>query len=126
VETLQREYRVTVAGPVTLAAILNSLQMGFRTLAIQRRSGEVWQLLGVVKTQFAQFGDTLDKVSTRLHQASDSIDQASRRTRAIERKLREVEAVPVEDAGGLLSGSCDEPDPAFADEPVACSREEET
>jgi DNA recombination protein RmuC len=102
VEALQCEYRVTVSGPVTLAAILNSLQMGFRTLAIQKRSGEVWQLLGAVKTQFAQFGATLDKVGTRLRQATDSIDQASRRTRAIERRLRDVEGLPAEDAAGVL------------------------
>ena len=125
VETLQCEYRVTVAGPMTLAAILNSLQMGFRTLAIQRRSGEVWQLLSAVKTQFAQFGDTLDKVSTRLHQASDSIDQASKRTRAIERKLKDVEALPAQEAGRLLSERGDGPDSAPVDEPAAGSEREQ-
>jgi DNA recombination protein RmuC len=111
VETLQCEYRVTVAGPVTLTAILNSLQMGFRTLAIQKRSGEVWQLLGAVKTQFAQFGDTLEKVSSRLHQATDTIDQASRRTRAIERRLRDVEGLPADDAGRLLPETADDERP---------------
>jgi DNA recombination protein RmuC len=124
VETLQCEYRVTVAGPMTLAAILNSLQMGFRTLAIQRRSGEVWQLLSAVKTQFAQFGDTLDKVSTRLHQASDSIDQASKRTRAIERKLKDVEALPAQEAGRLLSEPGDGTESVQADEPADGSQEE--
>ena len=99
--------------------------MGFRTLAIQRRSGEVWQLLSAVKTQFAQFGDTLDKVSTRLHQASDSIDQASKRTRAIERKLKDVEALPAQEAGRLLSERGDGPDSAPVDEPAAGSEREQ-
>ncbi len=93
VEKVQREHRVTLAGPATLLALLNSLQMGFRTLAIQKRSGEVWRLLGQVKGDFAAFGDTLDKTQQRLRQASESIDQATRKTRAITQRLRAVETL---------------------------------
>jgi DNA recombination protein RmuC len=96
VDTLQREQRVVLAGPTTLAALLNSLQMGFRTLAIEQRSSEVWQILGAVKTEFGKFGEVLDGVKKKLEQASDSIDKAGIRTRAIERKLRDVEALPEE------------------------------
>jgi DNA recombination protein RmuC len=91
---LQREQRVVVAGPTTLAALLNSLQMGFRTLAIERRSSEVWELLGVVKTEFGKFGDTLSKTKKKLQEAASTIDQAEVRTRAIERRLRRVEGTP--------------------------------
>lgn len=91
VERLQREYRVVVAGPTTLTALLNSLQMGFRTLAIQQRSSEVWQILGAVKTEFGKFGDALSKVQKKLREASNSIDAAEVRTRAISRKLSAVE-----------------------------------
>ncbi|HEA66395.1 MAG TPA: DNA recombination protein RmuC [Desulfobacterales bacterium] len=96
-DTLQREYRVVVTGPTTLAALLNSLQMGFRTLAVERRSSEVWELLGVVKTQFGQFGDALSKTKKKLREASNSIDSAEVRTRAIERKLRDVQEIPEKD-----------------------------
>lgn len=102
-DELQMDYRVVVAGPTTLAALLNSLQMGFRTLAIEQRSSEVWQLLGAVKTQFGQFGEALGKVQTKLRQASDTVDQAARKTRTIERKLRVVEELPVDRARGLLA-----------------------
>jgi DNA recombination protein RmuC len=91
---LQREYRVVVTGPTTLAALLNSLQMGFRTLAIERRSSEVWELLGAVKTEFGKFGDTLAKTKKKLQEAAHTIDQAEVRTRAIERTLRRVEEAP--------------------------------
>jgi DNA recombination protein RmuC len=91
---LQREQRVVVAGPTTLAALLNSLQMGFRTLAIERRSSEVWELLGVVKTEFGKFGETLSKTKKKLQEAASTIDQAEVRTRAIERRLRRVEGTP--------------------------------
>ncbi len=101
-DTLQREYRVVVAGPTTLAALLNSLQMGFRTLAIEKRSSEVWELLGVVKTQFGQFGDALSKTKKKLQEASNSIDSAEIRTRAIERKLRDVQELPKKDAVELI------------------------
>jgi DNA recombination protein RmuC len=91
---LQREYRIVVTGPTTLAALLNSLQMGFRTLAIEKRSSEVWQLLGTVKTEFGRFGAVLAKTKKKLQEASSSIDKAEGRTRAIERKLRKVQEVP--------------------------------
>jgi DNA recombination protein RmuC len=91
---LQREHRVVVAGPTTLAALLNSLQMGFRTLAIERRSSEVWELLSVVKTEFGKFGDTLSKTKKKLLEAAHTIDHAAVRTRAIERTLRRVGQLP--------------------------------
>ena len=101
-EQLQRECRVNLAGPTTLWAILNSLQMGFRTLAIQKRSSEVWAVLGAVKTEFGKFTEVLDKVQKKLEEASKTIDQTGARTRAIERKLREVEALPTADTRALL------------------------
>jgi DNA recombination protein RmuC len=93
-EFLQREFRVVVAGPTTLAALLNSLQMGFRTLAIERRSSEVWALLGAVKTEFGRFGDLLDKTQKKLQEASSTIESAAKKSRTIERKLRDVQALP--------------------------------
>jgi len=101
-ETLQRDFHITVAGPTTLTALLNSLQMGFRTLAIAKRSSEVWTLLGAVKTEFGKFGTVLEKTRKKLNEASNVIDQASVRTRAIERKLRGVETLPGEEAQQLL------------------------
>jgi DNA recombination protein RmuC len=101
-DTLQREYRVTIAGPTTLTAILNSLQMGFRTLAIERRSSEVWALLAAVKTEFGRFGEILDKTKRKLDEASSSIESAATRTRQIERKLKAVQTLPAEEAPGLL------------------------
>jgi DNA recombination protein RmuC len=97
-EKLQRDHHVTVAGPTTLAAILNALQMGFRTLAIEKRSSEVWQILGAVKTEFGKFGDVLDKVKKKLDEAGKHIDATGVRTRAIERQLRGVESLADEDA----------------------------
>ncbi len=91
---LQREYRINVTGPTTLAALLNSLHMGFRTLAIEKRSSEVWELLGAVKTEFGRFGDVLAKTRKKLKEATSTIDQAQVRTRAIERKLRKVQEIP--------------------------------
>ncbi|WP_371370879.1 DNA recombination protein RmuC [Sporomusa aerivorans] len=101
-DSLQREYRITVTGPTTLAALLNSLQMGFRTLAIEKRSSEVWNLLGAVKTEFGKFGDVLEKTKEKLDQASRQIDTAAVRTRAIERKLRSVEQLPAVEAVNVL------------------------
>jgi len=101
-ETLQREHRVMVAGPSTLAALLNSLQMGFRTLAIQQRSSEVWSLLGVVKTQFAQFETVLQRVHKKLQEAGNTIERAQTRTRVMGRKLEDVEALAIPDADDLL------------------------
>ncbi|MDP2652985.1 MAG: DNA recombination protein RmuC [Candidatus Omnitrophota bacterium] len=93
-ELLQREFRVVVAGPTTIAAILNSLQMGFRTLAVEKRASEVWVLLGKVKTEFSQFGDILDKTKKKLEEASNSIESAQTRTRQIEKKLKDVQELP--------------------------------
>ena len=90
-EKLQKEKRIVVSGPSTFYAMLSSLQMGFRTLAIEKRSGEVWQLLGNVKTDFASFADILDKTQQKLRQASENIETATRKTRSIERRLRSVE-----------------------------------
>jgi len=94
-DILQREHRIVVTGPTTLAALLNSLQMGFRTLAIEKRSSEVWQLLGVVKAEFGKFGDVLAKTKKKLQEAGHTIDKAEIRTRAIARKLRKVQEVPL-------------------------------
>lgn len=99
-ESIQREFRVVIAGPTTFAALLNSLQMGFRTLAIQQRSSEVWRLLGAVKTEFNKFGTILEGVKKKLDQASHTMDDAARRSRAIERHLRQVEALP--EGSGVL------------------------
>jgi DNA recombination protein RmuC len=101
-EQLQRDFRVIVSGPTTLAALLNSLQLGFRTLAIEKRSSEVWKLLGAVKSEFGKFGDILEKTKKKLDEASNSIDAATVRTRSIERKLREVEVLPTGESKGLM------------------------
>ena len=97
-DVLQREFRIVVTGPTTLAALLNSLQMGFRTLAIEKRSSEVWELLGVVKTEFGKFGDVLAKTKKKLQEASNTIDSAEVRTRAIERKLRNVQEISYDES----------------------------
>ncbi len=102
VETLQRELRILVAGPSTLLALLNSLQMGFRTLAIEQRSAEVWKLLGAVKTDFGSFARVLEHTQEKLRQASDSIDSAFVRTRSIEKRLRSVEALEETETGKYL------------------------
>lgn len=102
VDGLQRECRIAVAGPTTLLALMTSFQMGFRTLAIQKRSSEVWRTLGAVKTEFGKFGDVLDAVQKKLTEASNKIEQTGVRTRAIQRKLREVESLPGEEAANLL------------------------
>jgi DNA recombination protein RmuC len=94
VEQVQRDCRVVFAGPTTLAALLNSLQMGFRTLAIQKRSSEVWNLLAGVKTEFAKFGESLSKVKDKLDQAASDMDKVAVRSRAITKKLRDVEELP--------------------------------
>ena len=113
-EMLLKEYRVVVTGPTTLAALLNSIQVGFRTLAIEKRTSEVWSLLGAVKTEFGRFGDLLDKTQKKLTEASNTIEDASRRSRAIARKLKDVQQLPQADAVRLL-GNGDEIYPA-ADE----------
>lgn len=102
VESLQREHHVMLAGPTTLLATLNSLQMGFRTLALEKRSVEVWEVLGAVKTEFAKFGDVLAKTKKKLDEASNTIDQAQTRANVMARKLKSVEAVTETHAQALL------------------------
>ena len=103
VETLQKDFKIVVTGPTTLGAILNSLQMGFRTLAIQKRTSEVWSVLGAVKTEFGKFGGMLEKVQKNLQNAGDQLEEVmGKRTRAIERKLRQVEALPTEESQKML------------------------
>jgi len=104
-DQLQRDWRVNLCGPTTLGALLNSLQMGFRSLAIQKRSSEVWQVLGAVKTEFAKYGEVLDKVQKKLTEASNTIEEVSVRKRAIDRKLRSVDALEVGAAQLLLGES---------------------
>jgi DNA recombination protein RmuC len=99
---LQREHRVMIAGPTTLWSILNSLQMGFRTLAIQKRSSEVWNLLAAIKTEWTKYGDVLAKVQKKLNEASNTIDDAQKRTRVIGKKLKTVQELPISDAQALL------------------------
>ncbi|HEY5971203.1 MAG TPA: DNA recombination protein RmuC, partial [Pseudoxanthomonas sp.] len=105
VDALQRDQRIAVAGPTTLLALMTSFHMGFRTLAIEKRSSEVWKTLGAVKTEFSKFGDVLDSVKSKLDQASTQIEKTGVRTRAIERRLREVESSPEEGVQGLLGDS---------------------
>jgi DNA recombination protein RmuC len=99
---LQREYRVTITGPNNLAALLNALQMGFRTLAIEKRSSEVWELLSAVKTEFEKFGDVLARTKDQLETVTKSIDQAEVRTRQMTKRLKDVEALPAPKAAKLL------------------------
>jgi DNA recombination protein RmuC len=103
VEELQQKYRVVLAGPTTLAAILNSLRMGFQTLAVEKRAAEVWRVLGAVKTEFGKFGDVLEKVKRQLNTATRTIEDTGVRSRAIERKLRSVQQLPEVEAAGLLA-----------------------
>ncbi len=101
-DSLQREFRITLAGPTTLLAMLNSLQMGFRTLALEKRSSEVWQVLGAVKTEFGKFGDVLAKVKSQTQTVLNTLDSAETRSRAMERALKTVEAMPDGEAQKLL------------------------
>ena len=112
-EALQRDYKVMMAGPTTLLATLNSLQMGFRTLALEQRSAEVWEVLGAVKTEFSKFGDVLARTKKKLEEAGHTIEQAEVRTRAMVRQLRSVEALPESRSAELLPGlvAGNEPDP---------------
>ncbi|MFH0794716.1 MAG: DNA recombination protein RmuC, partial [bacterium] len=100
-DSIQREHRVVIAGPTTLGALLNSLQMGFRTLAIEKRSSEVWRILGAIKSEFGKFGDLLEKTHKKLQEASNVVEDASRKSRAIERKLRDVQELPAGEATDL-------------------------
>ena len=109
IETLQKDYRINIAGPTTMAALLNSLQMGFRTLAIQKRSGEVWNLLGAVKTEFDKFGAVIEAAQQRLEQAGDELDKlVGVRTRQIQRRLAQVTALPDSEAAPLIGGDSGE------------------
>ncbi len=101
-EQLQRDYKITITGPTTLSALLNSLQMGFRTLAIEKRSSEVWDLLGAVKTEFGKFGGIIEKTRDKLVAATKELDSTGIRTRTIERKLRQVQELPISDSKLLL------------------------
>jgi DNA recombination protein RmuC len=103
-DALLRDCRIVVTGPTTLSALLNSLQIGFRTLAIEKRSSEVWVLLGAVKTEFGKFSEVLEKTQKKLQEASNSIDTAARKSRTIERKLKSVQELPASEAAGLLEG----------------------
>lgn len=105
-DNLNRELRIVVAGPTTLFAMLNSLQMGFRTLALEQRSAEVWQVLGAVKTEFGRFGDVLTRLRTQLQSASNTIDDAQTRTRQMDKALKSVESLPAEQAARLLPSEC--------------------
>ena len=118
-ELLQREYKVVVAGPTTLWSILNSFQMGFRTLAIQRRSSEVWNLLAAVKTEFGKYGEVMAKVKKKLEEATNNVDSVGTRTRAIERKLRDVQELPATDAQGVLMLEAVEGNGEVSDETVS-------
>jgi DNA recombination protein RmuC len=93
-DQIQRQHRVTICGPTNMLAVLNSLQMGFRTLAIQQRSSEVWKVLGTVKSEFGKFAEVLANTKRQLQTVANTIDQAEVRTRQIERKLKDVEALP--------------------------------
>ena len=101
VDVLQREYRIVVTGPTTLAAILNSLQIGFRTLSIEKRTSEVWNLLGLVKKEFGIFAGILEKTQKKLQEASNTIEDAAKKTRTIERKLKSVEGLPSAEENSL-------------------------
>jgi DNA recombination protein RmuC len=102
VSDLQQQYRVVVAGPTTLAAILTSLRMGFQTLVVEQRAAEVWRVLGAVKTEFGKFGDVLDKVQRQLTTASRTIEETGQRSRAMEKKLRSAERLPDAEAAMVL------------------------
>ncbi|ADL08677.1 protein of unknown function DUF195 [Thermosediminibacter oceani DSM 16646] len=103
IETLQREYKVLITGPTTLSAVLSSLRQGFKIFAIEKKAEEVWRLLGAVKTEIGKFGDLLEKVNKKLQEAQNVIEDASRKTRTIDRKLRDVEEISPEETAGLLA-----------------------
>lgn len=109
-DRLQRRYHVLPAGPTTLSALLNSLRVGFQTLAIEKRSHEVWTVLGSVKTEFGKFADILDKVKKQLSAAANTLDETGVRTRALERQLRNVEAMPLEESATTVIASSEEND----------------
>jgi DNA recombination protein RmuC len=104
-ETIQKDYKITIAGPTTISAFLSSLQMGFRSLAVEKRTSEIWDILGAVRTEFGKFGEVLEKTKTKLEQASKEIENAGVRSRAIEKKLKNVQELPKEDSMKLLGES---------------------
>jgi DNA recombination protein RmuC len=112
IDLIQRDYKVVAAGPTTLGAILNAVQMGFKTMAIEKRSSEVWEILGAVKTEFGKYGEVLDKVQKKLQEASKTIDDVAIRKRAIDRRLRAVEAIPDAGVQSLLDLAPDDEDKA--------------
>ncbi len=131
IETLTQKYRVVVSGPTTFVALLNSLQMGFRTLAIEKRSSEVWTLLGGVKSEFEKFGDILDKTTKKLTEIGNTMKRASQKTRTIQRKLKNVESLPIgdeEEFYGLLeplsSTPLEEEDYSIDDDEISDSNDE--
>ena len=101
-DSLQRDHRVTLAGPTTLLAMLNSLHMGFRTLALEQQASEVWKVLGAVKTEFERYGDWVEKVREQVQKAADTLDKADTRSRQMRRALKNVEALPEGEAQALL------------------------
>lgn len=101
-ENIQRDFKVTLAGPTSLSAILNAFQMGFRTLAIEKRSSEVWQVLGAVQTEFAKYNQVVETLGKQLSSAATSVEKLGQRTRVMSRKLKTVEALPVDDASAVL------------------------
>lgn len=112
-DSLQRDWRVTLAGPTTMLAMLNSLQMGFRTLALEQRASEVWDVLGAVKTEFDRYGEWVARIREQVQKAADTLDRADTRTRQMQRALRKVEALPQEQADLLLArqdGDLDAPE----------------
>ena len=111
-QALQRDQRITLAGPTTLLAMLGALQMGFRTLALERRASEVWRVLGAVKTEFGKFGDVLAKVKSQTETVLKTIDSAHTRSRAMDRALRHVESLPEQQAGVWLAQQPGAPGPA--------------
>jgi DNA recombination protein RmuC len=123
-EVIQRECRVVIAGPTTLWSILSSLQMGFRTLAIQKRSSEVWNLLAAVKTEWTKYGDVLDAVQKKLHQASDTIEKAKVRSRAVGRKLKDVQELPSGEATALLPLDAPEDDGVAGEDDSVASEDD--
>lgn len=107
IETLQRDFKVIITGPTTISALLNSLQMGFKTLAIEKRSSEVWRILGAVKTEFGKFSDILDKTHKKLMEATNNIENASKKTKTIERKLKDVQNLPQEESSLIIGEEFD-------------------
>jgi DNA recombination protein RmuC len=118
-EQIQRECKITITGPTTISALLNSLQMGFRTLAIGKRSSEVWELLAAVKTEFGRFGDLLENTKKKLDAATNELDKVGRRSRSIERKLRDVQELPSGDTLKLIGTGLEAENDIETDEEVA-------